>query len=341
MGIGPAKTLQKFSISTIGTLAGVGQNMVDHPGFSALFSINAVSQHRLWNTTHSAEAEKQYETNRSSPLTAFASNYLLWEQFPEDAGLSPATRAAIGKFPVDWPDFQHIFNAAGSATNTSGDFLSVGVVILKPSSRDAAENPVVDVGWFNSETELEIGIGGLKRARLFANATGVVIREVTPGTNVQTDVDIKSYIKSAASPSHHAVGTCKMGYPDDESTVVNTHGCVLGGVSSLRVIDSISCPYYPLDNPCPLRNCGDVVSRHLIRASLLKHQRYSFALVPVAPSDPALFRSLVQDTPPLFFYMLHILRLEWDILLVTIALHITSITTKSTCLHAQSSVGCE
>lgn len=40
-----------------------------------------------------------------------------------------------------------------------------------------------------------------------------------------------------------------MGRPDDESAVVNTHGCVLGGVSGLRIIDASIMPVLPPGQP--------------------------------------------------------------------------------------------
>ncbi|KAI1646369.1 alcohol oxidase [Daldinia loculata] len=251
-GIGPAETLQKFNIPAVSTLSGVGQNLIDHPGYGTLFSVNAESQHRLFNNvTFANEAYKEFYTSRSGALTAFASNYLLWEKLPNNTKLSKETRAALNSFPADWPDIQYIFNTAGPADTTPGDLLSLGVVILKPSSvgsvtlnssSDTAENPLVDVAWFTTKADQELGIAAVRRLRLFANATGVLQSELSPGTAVQTDEQILDFVKGAASPSHHAVGTCKMGKSSDKSAVVDTHGCVMGGVSGLRIIDASIMP---------------------------------------------------------------------------------------------------
>ncbi|KAF9870427.1 UPF0187 domain membrane protein [Colletotrichum karsti] len=250
-GVGPAKTLETFEIPVISNISGVGQNMRDHPGFGTLFTVNGVSQHRLWNNaTYSAEAETEFENSHSGPLTAFASNYLLFEKFPTSANFSTSTRETISKLPEDWPHVEYIWNTAGLPTNASGDQLSLGVVVLAPTSlgsvtlnsSDTSDNPVVDVGWFTTESDRQLGIEGLKRARVLANATGVVLSEQLPGSSVQTDAEIWEWMKSVASPSHHAVGTCRMGSRDDPSAVVDPKGCVLGGVSSLRIIDSSIMP---------------------------------------------------------------------------------------------------
>ncbi|KAI0847742.1 alcohol oxidase [Daldinia vernicosa] len=263
-GIGPAETLQKFNIPAVSTLSGVGQNLIDHPGYGTLFSVNAESQHRLFNNaTFANEAYKEFYSSRSGALTAFASNYLLWEKLPNNTQLSNETRTVLNSFPADWPDIQYIFNTAGPADTTPGDLLSLGVVILKPSSvgsvtlnssSDTAENPLVDVAWFTTKADQELGIAAVRRLRLFANATGVLQSELSPGAAVQTDEQILEFVKGAASPSHHAVGTCKMGKSSDESAVVDTHGCVMGGVSGLRIIDAsimpVLLPGQPMSTVC-------------------------------------------------------------------------------------------
>lgn len=143
---------------------------------------------------------------------------IVWEKLPSNTQLSNETRDILNSFPSDWPDIQYIFNTAGPPDNTPGDLLSLGVVILKPSSigsvslnssSDTAENPLVDVAWFTTEADRELGVAAVRRLRLFANATGVVESEISPGPKAQTDEQILEFIKGAATPSHHAVGTCE------------------------------------------------------------------------------------------------------------------------------------
>ena len=81
--------------------------------------------------------------------------------------------------------------------------LAVGVVVMKPSSRvsvtlasaDTADNPVVDVNWLDTETDRDLGLQALKRTRLFADATGVLTGEISPGAHVQTDADLLAFIQ--------------------------------------------------------------------------------------------------------------------------------------------------
>ncbi|KAJ5957962.1 alcohol oxidase [Penicillium vulpinum] len=253
-GVGPSETLQRLNISVVSALEGVGQNMMDNPGYGTLQPINATSQHRLWNNaTYAAEAYLEFYNSRSGPLTAFGSNYILWEKFPNSSFLdiSADTRKYLSTYPSDWPDVEYIFNVAGAATNTSGDYLSVGVVVLKASSRgsvtinttDMADYPLVDVNWFSTKGDQELGVAGLRRARQFVSASNINAElEEAPGSSVQTDEQILNWIKSVASPSHHAVGTCSMGSSKAKDAVVDSKGLVRGSIQRLRIVDASIMP---------------------------------------------------------------------------------------------------
>ncbi|KAI6376062.1 hypothetical protein MCOR25_002877 [Pyricularia grisea] len=238
----------QLNVPVVGSLPGVGQNLRDHPGFSTLWSLNGVSQHRLWsNATYAAEATALFATSRSGPLTAFASNYILFDRLRQDANLSAPTSQAISSFPPDRPNTEFIWNAAGIPTRTPADQLALGVVVLSPTSAgsvtinttDTAANPLVDVQWFASDADREQGVA----------AEGVVEAEMAPGPKVQSDAEIWAWIQQNASPNHHAVGTCRMGRRDDPAAVVDAKGCVLGGVSALRVVDASIMPLVMAGQP--------------------------------------------------------------------------------------------
>ncbi|BCR89569.1 GMC family oxidoreductase [Aspergillus chevalieri] len=258
-GVGPAQKLEGLNIPLVSNLSGVGQNLLDNPGYGTLYPVNAVSQHRLWsNSTYAAEAHDQFYKTRSGPLTTFASNYILWENLPNTTAQTATTSTHLPTFPPDWPDIQYIFNAAGTTTTETADYISIGVVVLKATSRgqvgissaDTADNPLVDVNWLNTKSDQKMLVEGLRRVRVFANATGVLAgEEILPGPDVQSDGEILNWVRSAATPSHHAVGTCKMGRSNDTSAVVDSAGRVLGGISGLRVVDASVMPVLPPGQP--------------------------------------------------------------------------------------------
>lgn len=133
--------------------------------------------------------------------------------------LTASARADLSGYPADWPDLQYILNGVGIVSNATGDYVAVGVLIMKTTSRgnvtisstDTADNPLVSVNWLLTSTDQQLAVQGIRRARELASSFGVVSGpELAPGSAVQTDAQILEYIKQTAGPSHHAVGTCEL-----------------------------------------------------------------------------------------------------------------------------------
>lgn len=160
-------------------------------------------------------------------------------------------------FPSDWPDVQYVFNTAGQPDATPGGFLALNIAVLKATSlgsvtinsSNTAVNPLVDIRYLDTASDRDMAVQAIKRARDFVKATGILLGEVSPGEQVQTDEQIWNFLKGATFPSHHAVGSCRMGSRKDSVAVVDTQGCVLGGMERLRIIDSSIMPVLPPGQP--------------------------------------------------------------------------------------------
>tara|TARA_B100002051_G_C16354588_1_gene448019 strand:- start:308 stop:637 length:330 start_codon:yes stop_codon:yes gene_type:complete len=63
--------------------------------------------------------------------------------------------------------------------------------------------------------------------------------EQTPGPGIQSDEDLRKWIKSTAETIYHPVGTCKMG--NDQNSVVDSKLKVVG-TENLRVADASIMP---------------------------------------------------------------------------------------------------
>lgn len=154
------------------------------------------------------------------PCQHDANTSLAWEHLPSvsRANLTESALADISAYPSDWPDIQYIFNAVGLISNVPGDYIAVGVVLMKTTSRgnvtinstDTGDNPVVSTNWLRTSTDQQLAVQGIRRARVLAGAFGVISGpELAPGPAVQTDAQVLEYIQEATGPSHHAVATCK------------------------------------------------------------------------------------------------------------------------------------
>lgn len=106
-GVGPADALARHRIPVISELAGVGQNMWDHPWIAPTYRVNV--------ETLTASANKLIKAglssiNTTAPATGILSNpladFLAWEKIPESlrSKFSSKTLEDLGQFPDDWPE---------------------------------------------------------------------------------------------------------------------------------------------------------------------------------------------------------------------------------------------
>ena len=85
-------------------------------------------------------------------------------------------------------------------------------------------------------------IAGVKIARKIIAASALDElrgKEFLPGTAVQTDKEIKTYINNYIQTIYHPVGTCKMG--SDDMAVVD-HKLRVNGIDGLRIADASIMP---------------------------------------------------------------------------------------------------
>ena len=79
-----------------------------------------------------------------------------------------------------------------------------------------------------------------------AITTGVVAL-TTPIDDLETDAAIDAWLRANVTDYVHAVGTCRMGAPDDPAAVVDTD-CRVIGYEALRVCDASVMPDLPKAN---------------------------------------------------------------------------------------------
>lgn len=81
------------------------------------------------------------------------------------------------------------------------------------SSASMSDQPLINPNWFGTETDREMAVASLRRAREFMNAKSVqgalLGGEIAPGPTVQTDEEILAYIQGSFSTVFHAACTCK------------------------------------------------------------------------------------------------------------------------------------
>ena len=240
-GVGAKTELDKHGIEQVHELPGVGENLQDHLDVI----INVRNKKRdgfalaLRAIPRMLVGLYRYLTGRKG---MFASNVA-------------ETGAFVKTSPdVPEPDLQfHFMNAfvhKHAQELILGFGYSLHACVLRPFSRgriglksaNPMDDPAIHAGYLTDERDMETLAQGFKLSRKILASSAFNDRrgeEVYPGEQVQSETEIRNYIRNSAETIYHPVGTCKMGH--DDLSVVDDRLRV-HGLEGLRVIDASIMP---------------------------------------------------------------------------------------------------
>lgn len=245
-GIGEASLLRNHGIPIVVDLPGVGKSLQDHLAVNVAQEITEpYSALQFLRPTKSLRQLVQYMLFKSGPMTT--------------NGLE--AMAFVKSAPnLEYPDLQYhlpllMYHDHGRDIVQREGFLahttachpqSRGTVTLVSS--DPATPPAIDPQYLRSEEDLRPFRAGIRIARnIIAQAPFDDFRgaEYQPGSAVQSDKDLDSYIRNTAMSVYHHAGSCRMG--EDEMAVVDPTLRVRG-IERLRVVDASVMPRLPTGN---------------------------------------------------------------------------------------------
>lgn len=248
-GIGPKKHLAEFGIKTTIDLPGVGQNLYDHP-LNIIVNYAKGSEVPVlnWKFIYRAPiALLRYLISRSGFLSQSINGGAFIRTLPEEK--RPDIQYHYAGFAYS-DDFltqdagQNIDPAIPRDGMTSLITVlhpfSVGEIRLK--SANPMEAPAIDLNFFNDPRDLETAVRGFKIIRdIFSDQLFDKFQstEYIPGKDVQTDDEIRDFLKRTVGTTYHPIGTCKMG--NDTMAVVDDR-LKVHGVKGLRVVDASVMP---------------------------------------------------------------------------------------------------
>jgi choline dehydrogenase len=234
-GIGPADQLQALDIPVVADLPGVGQNLQDHLDIAVAYRCTEpISVGMVY-----AAAELEYRYFRKGP----------WTSNGPEAGGFLKTRPDL---PL--PDLQFHFTPGWSVgfgpERPEGHGFCFWPTLLLPQSRgylalrspDPLEPPLIQPNYLAGDADMAILVKGVKLARRLAQTRAFALfvdEAIQPQPAVQSDADIRDYIRNHVSTVFHPVGTCKMGL--DPMAVVNPQ-LQVHGMQGLRVADASIMP---------------------------------------------------------------------------------------------------
>ena len=240
-GVGPKAELDKHGIQHIHNLPGVGENLQDHLDVI----INVRNKKR---------------DGFALALRAIPNMIVNWFKYMFGRqGLFASNVAETGAFVKSQPDMKepdvqlHFMNAfvyRHALELVLGYGYSLHACALRPFSRgriglksaDPMDPPAIDAGYLTDERDMQTLVEGFKISRRILGSPVFNERrgeEVYPGEQVQTEAQIRDYVRSHAETIYHPVGSCKMGH--DDMAVVDDQLRV-HGMQGLRVVDASIMP---------------------------------------------------------------------------------------------------
>ncbi|MCS2609220.1 GMC family oxidoreductase [Halomonas dongshanensis] len=250
-GIGGIKDLEKFNITPVADLPGVGKNLKDH------YSI------RISN-----KIENAVTINERAKGPRLALEVLKWiVKKPSILSLSPSVVHIFCRSnkEVQEPDLQGVFSPASYRNGYVGVLdkypgMTCGFWQHRPKSTgevklvsdDPFDAPAVQPNYLQHEEDQEKIILCAKLARKMMSSDALAPynpTETFPGSKCQTDQQILDFCRRYGVSSYHLCGTAKMGPSNDSMAVVDSRLRVKG-ITSLRIVDASVMPDIPSANIC-------------------------------------------------------------------------------------------
>jgi len=241
-GIGPGAHLREHGIDVKVDLAGVGQNLQDHPASGSLFY-----------------------TKDTSDLAEFLSlgNVLKAQKLgrgPLTSNIGEAGGFFKSRDDLDTPDMQFHMAASGFYDNGLHEPVRKGVTIastlvrveskgyIKLRSADPTWHPEIEPGYFDDGADLDAMIAGYRMTNSIVSQGPLAkyIDEPWDPASINPSTDeILATISRLGQTLYHPVATCAMG--TIEGSVVDPE-LKVHGVEGLRVADASVMPRVPRGN---------------------------------------------------------------------------------------------
>jgi choline dehydrogenase len=244
-GIGHKARLAEFGITSVVHLPGVGENCRDH-----------------LHTRVSFECTRPITLNDilDNPLRKAWMGLRYLVRGDGEMAACTATVHALAKtdLSLDRPDVKiQMHNLSAEDPRHPTELVldkfpgfGIGTFVLRPASKGSVhirsanpdESPVITANYLADASDRETSIAALRLARRIAAQPALaklIVREVRPGSEAQSDEALFEHIAKLGATSYHPIGTCKMG--NDAMAVVD-HELRVHGVKGLRVADASIMP---------------------------------------------------------------------------------------------------
>lgn len=268
-GIGPGDHLSDMGIAVHQDLPGVGRNLQDHVGTHIVNEANALTLNDDARGLRGAMSVLRYALFRRGALTTAIGHAQAFVKSREDLP-APNLQISFAAFAFDFDDQGRLVLRENASVSTL-------VGLMRPSHRgrislrsvDPMALPVIEHQQLSCDDDIEQIVEGIGIARKILRQSPVgqyITGELRPGAAADTPEALRAYVRMAAIPMYHPVGTARIGQPSDPMAVVDPDLKVIG-VDGLWVADASVFPSLPAGNTnATAIMTGDKGADHVLKA---------------------------------------------------------------------------
>lgn len=259
-GIGPADHLTEHGIAVNADLAGVGQNLIDHPEVPITGYANGrYGYYKQGNGWRMIRNGVQFKVFGSGPVTSAGVEAGAFVN-PENPEAPPTIQAFC--IPIVYLDRD------AQTEIKDGYGVTITTVVVKPKSRgnvrlasaNASDMPVVSPNLLKDPDDMATMVAGLRfflRAMATDPLAGRLTKVAVPNPNDTSDAALIAHCKRFVKTNYHPAGTAKMGADGDKMAVLDARMRVRG-IDGLRVCDMSAVPNINAGNTnAPAMMLGD------------------------------------------------------------------------------------
>jgi choline dehydrogenase len=280
-GVGPAAELRSHGIEIVHDLPGVGENLQDHLEF--YFQVACKEPITLYSSIN--------RWNRA----LIGARWLLRKDGLGATNHFETCGFIRSRAGVAYPDIQYHFLPMAVAYDGStlaqehgfqahvGPMRSRSRGWVRLASADPFEKPRIQFNYLSEPddwTEMRACVRLTREIfaqRAFDRYRG---REIQPGADVQTDVQIDAFIRAKVESAYHPSCSCKMGRPTDPMAVVDPETRLIG-LECLRVVDSSIMPSVTTGNlNAPTIMLAEKAADHILGRGMLPAASAPFYTAP-------------------------------------------------------------